>query len=93
MNRVVHQVQARKLLVNFHFQELQWKCLVLLILSCIYLAIGVEDRFPLFHIQLNYSALPKIHLETLQSDLYFDFEKSEVDFRLQFARPDLIFWR
>ena len=53
----------------------------------------MEDRFLQFHIQLNYSALPKIHLETLQSDLYFDFEKSEVDFRLQFARPELIFWR
>jgi len=66
---------------------------VLLILSCIYLAIGVEDRFPLFHIQLNYSALPKIHLETLPNGLYFDFEKLEVDFRLQFVRPELIFWR
>ena len=93
MNRVGRQVQVRKLLVNFHFQEQQWRSLVLLILWCIYLAIGVEDRFPLFHIQLNCSALPKIHLETLQSDLYFDFEKSEVDFRLQFARPELIFWR
>ena len=79
--------------VNFHFQELRLIYLLALTLLCICPAIDVEDIFLQFHIRLNYSALPKIYLEALLSDLYFDSEKSEVDFRLQFVLPELIFWR
>ena len=66
---------------------------MILIPWCIYLAIDVEDRSRPFHIQLNWFALPKIYLETLPNDLYFDFEKLEVDFRPQFAHPVSIFLR
>ena len=66
---------------------------MLLIPWCICLAIGVEDRSRQFHIQLNCFVLPKTHLKTLQSDLYFDFEKLEADFRHLGARPESIFWR
>ncbi len=90
MSTAVHQVQARKLRVNFHFQELRSITLLALTLWCIGLATDVEDRFPQFHIRLNYSALSKIHLKTLPNDLYFDSEKLEVDSRLQFALPELI---
>ena len=90
MSTAGHQVQARKLRVNFHFRELRLIYLLALTLLCIGLAIDVEDRFLQFHIRLNYSALPKIHLETLPNALYFDSEKSEADSRLQFALPELI---
>jgi len=90
VSTAVHQVQARKLRVNFHFQELRSISLLALILWCIGLATDVEDRFPQFHIRLNYSALPKIHLKTLLNGLYFDSGISEADFRLQFALPELI---
>lgn len=66
---------------------------MILIPWCICLAIDVEDRFLQPHIRLNWSALPKTHLKTLQSDLYFDFEKLEADFRHLGARPESIFWR
>ena len=73
MNRVVPQVQARKLLVNFHFQELRLIYLLALTLLCICPAIDVEDIFLQFHIRLNYFVQQKTHLGTLPSGPYFDF--------------------